>query len=359
MNNSRLLLLPLSWIFWLIVKIRHFLFNIKLLKEFSFDIPTICVGNITVGGTGKTPHADYIIDLLSKRFNIGFLSRGYGRKSKGFKMVLPESTSTQVGDEPLQLKLKHPNVDFAVDENRVNGIIALLYQNSNIDAIVLDDAFQHRWIKAGVNIVLTDYGRLATRDYFLPAGNLRDSVSELKRAQIIIVTKCPNPLNIEIQAQIARELRANPNQSIYFTTFEYGNLIPVFGDRANEIPISKTQNIFGLAGIAQPKPFFKHIAENALLVGNKTYPDHHDFSVKEILSIFEIISKRVANDGLLVVTEKDAARIRNLKLSAEIKEKIYYLPITVRFINNDADSFNSQLINYVGENKTNSSLHQD
>jgi tetraacyldisaccharide 4'-kinase len=354
MQKLRLLLLPFSWLYWLAVKIRNLLFNINVLHSFEFDLPTICVGNITVGGTGKTPHTDYLINLLKNNYKTALLSRGYGRKTKGFRIVVQTSLTVEVGDEPLQLKLKHPDVACAVHEDRLSGVVELVGDFPDTQVVVLDDAFQHRWIKAGLNILMVDYYRPVYSDFFLPAGNLRDSISEIKRANIIIVSKCPESLTIQEQQLIAKRLKIKQNQDIYFTSVNYGKPKAVFGNY-EDCFFNPNTTIFALAGIANPKPFILQLEKNYKLVGKKTFADHHNFTVKEILSIFEVAS----NDVKLVTTEKDAARIRGLNLPSDIKSRIYYLPLEVYFINNDENRFNSQILNYVGENKQNSNLYQE
>ncbi|MDI3526623.1 MAG: tetraacyldisaccharide 4-kinase [Tenuifilum sp.] len=352
MELFRLILLPFSWIYWLVVKVRHLLFDLNIFKSFQFDIPTICVGNLTVGGTGKTPHTDYLINLLKKEFRVGLLSRGYGRKTKGFRLVTITSKAKDVGDEPLQLKLKHPEVTCAVHEDRVNGVVELLRTSPDTDAIILDDAFQHRWIKAGLNILMIDYNRPVYNDFLLPAGNLRDSISEIKRANIVIVSKCPSNISPDQMNLIGSRLHLNKNQSLYFTSVRYGNPVPVF-DSGEEFVFNLNSRVFALSGIANPKPFVNQLEKNYKIIGKKSFADHHNFSVNEILSIFEVTS----NGAFVVTTEKDAARIRGLELPLEVKRKIYYLPLEVYFINNEENRFNTQIIEYVRENKPNRSFY--
>ncbi|MEY1640257.1 tetraacyldisaccharide 4'-kinase [Tenuifilum osseticum] len=354
MQKLRLLLLPFSLLYWFAVKIRNLLFDINVLRSFEFDLPTICVGNITVGGTGKTPHTDYLISLLKNNYKTALLSRGYGRKTKGFRIVEQSSLAVEVGDEPLQLKLKHPDVACAVHEDRLNGVVEVMGSFPETEVVVLDDAFQHRWIKAGLNILMVDYNRPVYADFFLPAGNLRDSISEIKRANIVIVSKCPDNLTTHEQKLIAKRLKIKQNQDIYFTSVSYGKPKAVFSNY-EDCKFNPNETIFALSGIANPKPFIHQLEKNYKLVGKKTFADHHNFTVKEILSIFEVTS----NDVKLVTTEKDAARIRGLNLPSDVKSRIYYLPLEVYFINNNENRFNSQILNYVGENKPNSNLYQE
>jgi len=353
MQMLRLLLLPFSWPYWLVVKVRNFLFDINVLRGFEFDLPTICIGNITVGGTGKTPHTDYLINLLKPEFKTALLSRGYGRKTKGFRIVDKDSLSTEVGDEPLQLKLKHNDAACAVHEDRLSGMVELIGAFPDIEVVILDDAFQHRWVKAGLNILMVDYNRPIYSDFLLPAGNLRDSIAEVKRADIIIVSKCPVNLSLEEQHVIAQRLKIRQNQTIYFTSVKYGEPSVVFAN-GEGFSFNLNTSIFAISGIANPRPFFNQLEKNYKLTGTKIFADHHNFSVKEILSIFEIAS----NDTLLVTTEKDAARIRGLNLPSDVKRRVYYLPLEVYFLGNSEKRFNSQIVEYVRENKANGNIHQ-
>ncbi len=356
MKQLRLILLPFSWLYWLAVKFRNLLFDSGIAHGFQFDIPLVCVGNITIGGTGKTPHTDYLLNLLKPSNRIALLSRGYGRKTKGFRIVEVNSTSEEVGDEPLQLKLRHPDVTCAVHEDRVNGVIELLSANPQLEAIVLDDAFQHRWIIPGLNILMMDYHRPVYSDFMLPAGNLRDNISEIRRAQIIIVSKCPEHLPKQKQENICKRLKIYPNQTLYFTTVRYGHPKNI-SESSTELILSKSNKVFALSGIANPKPFVGYLTSKISLIGQKVYRDHHNFSIKEILSIFETLSKTHGNDFVIVTTEKDAARIRTLALPQLVRNKIFYLPLEIVFLNNESERFNSQILSYVRENKSNSNLH--
>ncbi len=346
MKALRYILLPLALLYWIPVKIRNFLFDINLLKGYSPDIPTICVGNITVGGTGKTPHSEYLIELLHNNYKVGLLSRGYKRKTRGFKQVETTSTANDVGDEPLQIKLKYPNTIVAVDEDRVNGTNELAYNFPEMNLLILDDAFQHRYIKPGLSLLLTNYNNLITRDFFLPVGRLRDSISEKRRADIIIVSKCPENLSTQEMDKISDELRLNAKQNIYFTTVEYGEVKPIFADESNEIRPNTSQKVFAIAGIANPEPFYSYLVKNFQIEDKRSYTDHHHFSEKEIQLIFE----KCSDETLVVTTEKDAARIRCLNLSADLKQRLFYLSIKIKFLNNNAEKFNKQIIDYVGQN---------
>lgn len=357
MNPLKYLLLPFSLLYWIAIRTRNYLFDRNILKGFGPDLPTICVGNLTVGGTGKTPVSEYLVELLMPHFPTGFLSRGYKRKSKGFRIVECSSLPAEVGDEPLQLKQKYPDVTAAVSEDRVMGIVNLLAYKPNLRVIVLDDAFQHRWVKPGYNILLTDYNNLYTRDLPLPAGRLRDTVSESKRADIIIVTKCPPSLPEETRKELAAELRLHPRQTVYFATIQYGEPVPVFDGPLPPATEIIKQKIVAIAGIANPKPFFNHLTREYTVIGTRSFADHHHFSSNEIYTIFEKTFGSTT-DGIAVTTEKDATKIRTLNLSEAIRSRIFYIPIRVKFLNNQTEQFNKQIISYVGENKPDGNLHQ-
>jgi tetraacyldisaccharide 4'-kinase len=345
------LLAPVALIYGLIVKIRNLLFDYHILKSVSFEKPIICIGNITVGGTGKTPHVEYLLNLLSNKLNTATLSRGYKRKTKGFKYVDIISSSHEVGDEPLQLKLKYPKVQVAVDADRVNGVSRLIYENPDLDIIILDDAFQHRWLNPGLMVLLIDYNRLVTRDYFLPLGRLRDSLREKRRADIILVTKCPNDLSQEQQESITKELRVDLKQSIYYTTMVYGEPKPIFKNFETGLTLNSDQEIFAFAGIANPTFFFSYIRSKAKLIESYTFPDHFAFTKNKIYPIFDSYLKSKALGKAIVTTEKDAARLRDISsLEDEFKKALFYIPIEVKFLDSQESNFNKQILTYARKN---------
>ena len=351
LNTLKYLLAPFALIYGLIVKIRNLMFDYGILKSISFNKPVICVGNITVGGTGKTPHVEYLLKLLSGSLNLATLSRGYGRKTKDFGYVISTSTSSETGDEPLQMKLRYPLVHVAVDANRVNGISLLIKENPELDLIILDDAYQHRWVKPGLLILLIDFNQLITRDYFLPMGRLRDSVKEKRRANIVLVTKCPEDLSNVQKASILNELRLSPNQSIYFTTMKYGEPIPVFKEFEKSLELNKSQVVFAFAGIANPTIFFSHISNRANLIESYTFPDHFAFTKNKIYPIFDSYLKNGALGKAIITTEKDAARLRGIpSLDEEFKKALFYIPIEVIFIDSQENNFNKQILTYAQEN---------
>jgi tetraacyldisaccharide 4'-kinase len=354
----KFLLAPFALLYGIVVYIRNFLFDVGVLKSATFTIPTICVGNLTVGGTGKTPHIEYLAKLLEKDFRVATLSRGYKRKTKGFYIANANSTATEIGDEPMQIHSKFPNITVAVDEVRARGIDNLLASKPAIDVILLDDAFQHRWVKPGRSILLTDYSNLITKDYLLPVGLLRDSLLQKRRADTIIVTKCPPTLSSEEQNKILHELKLCPTQRLYFTKLTYGYIKPVFPDTKPIAEPLAQVGVLALAGIANPTPFFSHLETRYTLVNRMQLPDHYNFSENKIRAIFERFSRMDGNPRLIVTTEKDAARLKEfVNLPMELKKVFFYIPIEVEFLNEMSNDFNEKIIDYVRENKGNNSIY--
>ena len=261
----KIILLPLSVIYGVVTGVRNFLFHIGVLKSQTFRVPVICVGNITVGGTGKTPHTELIISELKKKFRVACLSRGYKRKTRGFILANEHSTAAEIGDEPMQIKSKYPDILVACDGNRVRGIQKLLALPEPPEVILLDDAFQHRYVQADKNIVLIDYNRPVHEDCLLPAGRLRESVQALKRADYIIVTKCPKSIQPIEKRILSEHLKIKPYQQLFFTTLEYGKIKPLFPQYESIVP-DRSSSILCLTGIAQPGPYIDHL---------KTFTGYH------------------------------------------------------------------------------------
>ncbi len=339
MNFLRKILFPFAILYGFITSIRNFLYDKGILKSYSFDLPVIAVGNLSVGGTGKTPQIEYLIRLLSNNYKVATLSRGYKRKSEGFVLADAHSNAEILGDEPFQFYQKFPNIQVAVDANRKNGIEQLLSQPQKPQIILLDDAFQHRKVKAGFYILLTAYNDLFSDDFILPTGNLRESRSGAKRADVIIVTKCPSDIS-EIEQNKIKE-KIGIKTPIFFTYIDYDDAV-FSKDEQLDVNDLKNVNKLLLAGIAKPKPFFAYLQAEK----NKTmvFPDHHDFTQQDI----ETIKERAKNQ-IIITTEKDFVRL-NGKLS---DEKLYYLPIKSSFIQNGSD-FDKTIIDYVGESTRNS-----
>ena len=353
----RILLFPVALLYGFIIKIRNLLYDINVFSSTEFQQVVISVGNLTVGGTGKTPQTEYLINLLNANFNIAVLSRGYKRKTKGFVMVSHTTTSEEVGDEPKQIHSKFNNTKVAVCEKRVLGIKTLLEKDNKITAFILDDAYQHRKIKPSFSILLTDYSNLFYEDKFLPYGTLRDSVSQYRRANIIIVTKCPIDLKLVDKNNIIIKIKLMPSQSIYYTYIKYGTPLLCFNKIAqneSQIKIQKNKTtILIVSGIASSNSFVKHIREK---ISDKiielNYPDHHSYNEKDIQKIHKIFTEIKNSDKIILTTEKDAVRLRdNIFIKDELKKIIFYLPIQTDFLFNSTETFNNQILNHVRKNQ--------
>lgn len=340
MNLLRKTLFPFAILYGFITSIRNFLFDKGILKSYCFDVPIIAVGNLSVGGTGKTPQIEYLIRLLSPNYKVATLSRGYKRKSEGF--ILADSTATAeiLGDEPFQLYKKFKNIQVAVDAHRKNGIEQLLSQTEKPEVILLDDALQHRKVKAGCYILLTSYGDLYSDDFMLPTGNLRESRSGVKRANIIIVTKCPTNLSLDEQNEIKSKLKLESDQEIFFSFVEYYDVVYSSAKTMNVDAIQNIDKLL-LAGIAKPAPFFGYLQkENDVCL---SYPDHHHFTGKDLVEI-----KNKAQNKLIITTEKDFVRLKG----SIPKEQLFYLPIRSSFLDKSED-FDQIILNYVGKSTRN------
>jgi tetraacyldisaccharide 4'-kinase len=341
MNLLRKIVFPFAILYGFVTSIRNFLFDKGILKSYSFDLPVIAVGNLSVGGTGKTPQIEYLIRLLSDNYKVATLSRGYKRQSEGFILADKTSDALQLGDEPFQFYQKFATIQVAVDANRKNGIEQLLSQLNPPGIILLDDAFQHRKVKAGFYILLTSYGDLYCNDFMLPTGNLRESRRGAQRASIVIVTKCPSNLSLAEQNKIKKQLNLTPNQSLFFTFIAYDDVVYSEKQTLRVEEIKSLDKII-LAGIAKPESFFAHLKqENDECL---TYPDHHHFSESEIQEI-----KKKANHKIIVTTEKDYVRLKGSILS----NQLYYLPIKSTFLS-EGDNFDKNILDYVGQSSRNS-----
>ncbi len=350
-------LAPLSWLYGLAVSLRNWLFNVGLLHQQSYDIPVISVGNITVGGTGKTPHVEYLVRLLDKLTKVAVLSRGYKRKTKGYVLADDDSTAASIGDEPFQMKRKFKDIYVAVDANRREGIARLTTDQSTNDVgvILLDDAFQHRYVKPGINILLVDYHRLIIYDKLLPAGRLREPLSGKRRADFVIVTKCPadlKPMDIRV---LTKAMSLYPYQELFFTTMEYGELYPLFNGN-DDVPKLKGHNVLMLTGIASPEEMENDIKIKCRSLRTMAFRDHHVFTTKDIEAINDAFAQ-MESPKIIVTTEKDSTRLLQIQLSTSIKSALYVLPIRVRFmLSQDEELFNNKIISYVRKNSRNSIL---
>ncbi len=327
----------MAFLYWLVTFIRNWLYDKGIFKSFSFDIPIIAVGNLSVGGTGKTPQIEYLIRLLSDNYKVAVLSRGYKRTTKGFILADENASASSIGDEPFQFYSKFPNIQVAVDANRKSGIENLLQLPNKPDVVLLDDAFQHRKVKAGFYILLTAYDDLFCDDNILPFGNLREPSSGKKRADMIIVTKCPKDLSELAQQKIKEKLKVK--QQVFFTTIQYDDC--VFGNDS-QLLVSEIQSESKVlvAGIAKPKLFFDFLKND----NDETlvFPDHHDFSKQDC----ELILAK-ANGRKIITTEKDFVRLNGLLPKAQL----FYLPIKSTFLNTNIDK---TIEDYVGQSSRNS-----
>lgn len=345
MSRLRWLLFPLSLIYDAVTRLRNFLFDISVLQERCFSVPTIAIGNLSVGGTGKTPHVEYLLSLLFETHRCATLSRGYGRKTSGFAFVAPESSPTAVGDEPLQIKRKYPKVVVAVDENRCHGMEQLL--PLGVEVVLLDDAFQHRYLRAGLRILLTDYAQRYTEDHLLPMGRLREARKGATRADIVIVTKCPADLSQEEQQQIATEVKWRPEQEVFFTSLIYDTPYPLFPEGE---PYRVSAQVLLVTGIAQPAALHAHYTATAA-VKLLRFSDHHHFTDSDIAKI----EQEVLQMPQAVTTEKDATRLLPFadRFSTEVRRRLYVQPMRIQFLHNET-FFQYIIQHYVNTNQRNS-----
>ncbi|MDR1091617.1 MAG: tetraacyldisaccharide 4'-kinase [Prevotella sp.] len=354
-------LLPLSWLYGFVVYIRNKFFDWGVLKHEEFDVPVVCIGNITVGGTGKTPHTEFLIKLLQQKYNrVGVLSRGYKRKSKGFVLATAQTTSRDIGDESFQIKQKFPETIVAVDGNRRRGIKKLLSLENPPEIILLDDAFQHRYVKPSYTILLSDFNRPVYNDKLLPAGRLREPAPAMRNANIIIVTKCPLDLQPIDYRIISHDINAFPYQGLYFTTLAYKGLKPVFINENKELSLDTLSGrpVLLVTGIASPGMIIDKLSEYTDKVQTIVYPDHYNFRAKDIKHITDEFRNITSENKLVLVTEKDATRLvlRN-DIDDDIKKNLYYLPVEVAFIDKE-EEFNNKIYKHVRENKRNRIIYK-
>jgi tetraacyldisaccharide 4'-kinase len=344
LKSFRVLLLPFAILFWFAVVIRNWLYDKKIIKSVSFGLPLICVGNVAVGGTGKSPMVEYLVKHLKSRFKVATLSRGYKRKTKGYALAKNETTAIDIGDEPMQFHLKFPDVPVAVGEERLDAIPQLLHDRPDTQAIILDDAFQHRIVNAGLNILLTDYNNLFTRDFFLPTGDLRDQRSSSRRAQVIIVTKCKNDLTDEERKKIVKEISPLPHQHVFFTCISYGT--PYHITKRDFRFFDERTEVLLVAGIANPRPLKTFLEERIEAYYMMSFSDHHIFSMQDWKDIQKRFDGIQAEKKIILTTEKDAMRL--LKYSEEMNGMPFYvLPIEHKFLFHQENEFNDIVIRFI------------
>lgn len=340
LSSLRLLLYPFSILYGIAVGIRNLLFNWGWLPSETFDIPIVVVGNLTTGGTGKTPFAEMLIRMLSQDYQVGVLSRGYGRSTKGFRKVTVDSTATGVGDEPLQMALKFPDIGFFVGEDRRAAIKQIRADHPEINLLILDDAFQHRYVKGKINILLTTFQNPYYQDHILPAGNLRESRLGRKRADLIVVTKSPSTINDQVKRNITGLLGLRGDQSLFFSSIDYGAAQWVFEGQGD--PNIKGAQVLLVTGIANPLHLVEYLSSQAGSVETMRFKDHHQFDEAEVKKVVKAFETMPGERKLLLTTEKDATRLRPFA-SSLTSVPLAYLPITTVFSEFDSD-FKSALL---------------
>lgn len=352
-------LLPAAWLYDAATRVRNRLFDCGKLPMRRFPLPVIAVGNLSVGGTGKTPHTELLLRLLSPRLHTAVLSRGYGRKSRGYVRAVPQSGAGDVGDEPKQMSLKFPNVTVAVCADRCEGIDRLMAQTDpRVEAIVLDDAFQHRYVQAGLYVLLTDFARPYCADFVLPAGRLRESARGARRADIVVVTKCPPRLSRDEAERMARRLRLRDGQRLFFSAMAYAEPYPLFPDEAATAPEETGEgHAFVLTGIARPAPLIAHVGSDGTAVTALSFPDHHTFTPADVRRINETFAQ-MPPGARAVTTEKDAARLRDLRdhLSEPLRRRFVVQPVRPEMLFDQAKSFNETIYEYVTAHQRNRSV---
>ncbi len=353
LKSLRLFLFPFAILYGLIVIIRNFLFDHGILQVKEYDIPVIMIGNITVGGTGKTPLTEWIIKLFKNEFHVALLSRGYKRKTKGALLADEYSTTDDIGDEPKQIKDKFNKVTIAVAEKRVEGFEKLLTLENVPDIVVMDDAYQHRYVKAGLSILVMDYNRPLWKDFMLPAGDLREPAFGKKRADIILVSKCPLTLNNIEQSNIIKKLKIKTDQSVYFSSIGYQQPISLF---CKDVFISTEElisyKILLVTGIANPAPLQEYLNTKVKGMDFIQYPDHYNFVAEDIMNINRRFNSLGDGKKIILTTEKDAVRLVDLLNKDEtIASSIFYLPIEIKILNGEQKKLREKITTYVRQIK--------
>ncbi len=344
LKSFRLLLLPFALIYGFIVWLRNWLYNKNIFKSTSFGLPIICVGNLSLGGTGKSPMVEYLVLHLKNRYKVATLSRGYKRKTTGYALASAKTTAIDIGDEPMQFYNKFPEVPVAVGEERLVAVPQLLHDHPQTQVIILDDAFQHRAIKAGLNILLTEWSNLFTRDFFVPTGDLRDVRSSYKRAHVIIVTKCKPNLSEAEKNEIIKEINPAPNQQVFFTSIVYGTPYHILTKSFRHV--NEETEVLLVTGIANPKPLKSFLEERIHTYYMAHFGDHHIFSIDDWRDIKKQFDQIKAINKIILTTEKDAMRL--LKFEAEIANLPFYvIPIEHKFLFNEGTFFDSVVTSFI------------
>lgn len=351
--NLRLLLLPFSWLFSLIARVRNIAYDQNWIKHTRFELPVILVGNLSVGGTGKTPHVGYIISLFYKNYRVATLSRGYGRKSTGFVVAGKGTNASLIGDEPMLYFSKYDNITVSVCEDRVEGVSRLLKLNPAPQVVVMDDGFQHRSIDPGLKILLTSWNHLYCDDFVLPAGNLREPASGYKRADIIIVTKCPLNLSAAQKSDVKARLKPTASQQLFFSSISYESLRPAFPDTNAIADLNHAKNVVLVTGIADPAPMLTYFNSLDISPEIVAFPDHHQFTEKDAHAIRKKFDSFADPKAIIVTTEKDLQRLKNPEMVSLLSDlPLFYLPITITL--DHQKEFINILETYVAKSKRNS-----
>lgn len=348
LKTIRILLFPLSLVYFLVIFLRNRLYDMGVFKSTSFNLPLVCIGNIAAGGTGKSPMTEYMVRELKNHFQVATLSRGYKRKTRGYALAGENSTALEIGDEPMQFHLKFPDTPIAVGEARIEAIPQLLHDKPATQVIILDDAFQHRAVQAGMNIVLTDCNNLYTRDWYLPTGDLRDEKGSIKRAQVIVVTKCKPGLSTEERQAILDEIEPLPEQAVFFTSIRYGQPYHIISKKP--VQVTTEVEVLLVTGIANPRPLKNLLQEKSKTYYEMAYNDHHIFTIDDLKDVQKRFNTIQAQDKIILTTEKDAVRL--VKFEQELAAMpLYVVPIELEFLFNDAHRFNGLIGTFIREFK--------
>ncbi|HMR83524.1 MAG TPA: tetraacyldisaccharide 4'-kinase [Niabella sp.] len=352
-KQKNILLVPFSWLYKAGVFFYHSLYDLKILTSYKPEVPVICVGNLSVGGTGKSPMVEYLLRLLANPFSeysngpqklrTAVISRGYKRKTKGFLLAGENTLASDIGDEPMQFHKKFPGVAVAVGEERVPAIEQLLKQKPEINVIILDDAYQHRAVTAGFNILLTDYNNIFTGDGYLPAGTLRDLKSNYKRADVIVVTKCDEHLGNTGRQQVINSIRPLSHQQVFFTVIDYGSIYNVFNNERREL--KEIREVMLVTGIANPEPLVNYLKRFNLQVEHLGFPDHYNFSEKDVGDILSAWQAAGIENKIILTTEKDAVRLIEWEHLKGMP--VYALPVQHRFLFGEGNAFDDRIKNYL------------
>lgn len=349
LKRFRIVLLPFAILYLVVIAIRNWLYDTKIIRSSSFAMPIICIGNLSVGGTGKSPMVEYLAELLKDRWKTATLSRGYKRKTRGYALANDQTTALEIGDEPMQFHVKFPDIAVAVGEERLVAVPQLLHDRPETQVIILDDAYQHRRIRAGLNILLTECGNLFTRDFYLPAGNLRDLKSRYKKAEIIVITKCDPALTEQEKQKIIGEIKPKAGQAVYFTATRYGK--PYHIIHRNSFELNRDTDVLMVSGIANPRPLQVWLDMNSKQCHLQQYSDHHIFTIDDLKAIRKKFDAIQSTNKIIITTEKDAVRL--VKFSTEINDwPLYVVPVKHDFLFNESSRFNQHIINFITEFKT-------